>query len=48
MWLNKQDSKYALSPKYAKYPSVTQPSKYVRICLVIVLNISWVLNVPEF
>ena len=30
------------------YASVTQCSEYSRICLDRVLNISWVLNMPEF
>ena len=57
--LNKQDCEYALGPKYSKYAkilnmagsqyvSTTQHSEYARICVSRVLNISWVLNVPEF
>ena len=56
MCLNKQDSEYALGPKYGKilnmqgsqYVSVTQCSEYARICLGRVLNMFWVLNVPGF
>ena len=55
MCLYKQDSEYALSPKYAKilnmssqYGSVTQHFAYVRICLDRVLTISRVLNMPGF
>ena len=28
--------------------SFTQPNEYARICLNRVLNISWVLNIPEY
>ena len=36
---------YALGSQYA---SVTQRSKYARICLDKALNIPWVLNMPGF
>ena len=60
MCLIKQDSKYALGPKYARicqsseygrvfqYAGVTQYSKYSRIRLHRVLKISWVLIMPRF
>ena len=56
MCLNKQNSEYALGPKYAKVlymagfsiASVTQRSEYARIFLDRVPNIPWVLNMPGF
>ena len=52
--LEKQDYEYALGPKHAKFwiwqgsHFALHSTEYATICLDRVLNIFWVLNMPEF
>ena len=48
MCLSKQDAWVLNMPKVSQNVSDAQSFEYARICFDRVLNISWVLNMPEF